>query len=100
MAARRHGQDITAARCLIHEAARRWMPRQRQHALSMAKCFSLGHGGAARPRTRPGLRGGSGYIRGFVVERLYRDVKVTQIYEGTNQIQRTIIAKELMKHGA
>jgi alkylation response protein AidB-like acyl-CoA dehydrogenase len=41
--------------------------------------------------------GGSGYIRGFEVERLYRDAKITQIYEGTNQIQRTIIARELQK---
>ena len=44
--------------------------------------------------------GGSGYIRGFEVERLYRDAKITQIYEGTNQIQRMIIARELLKHGA
>lgn len=43
--------------------------------------------------------GGSGYIRGFEVERLYRDAKITQIYEGTNQIQRAIIAKELIKNG-
>ena len=41
--------------------------------------------------------GGSGYIKGFAVERLYRDAKITQIYEGTNQIQRNIIAKELLK---
>jgi alkylation response protein AidB-like acyl-CoA dehydrogenase len=44
--------------------------------------------------------GGSGYIRGFEVERLYRDAKITQIYEGTQQIQRMIIARELMKKGA
>ena len=43
--------------------------------------------------------GGSGYIRGFEVERLYRDAKITQIYEGTNQIQRTIIARELLANG-
>ena len=40
--------------------------------------------------------GGSGYIRGFEVERLYRDAKITQIYEGTNQIQRKIIARHLL----
>ena len=44
--------------------------------------------------------GGSGYIRGFEVERLYRDAKITQIYEGTNQIQRMIIARELLAKGA
>ncbi len=42
---------------------------------------------------------GSGFIRCFEVERLYRDAKITQIYEGTNQIQRSIIAKELLKNG-
>ncbi len=40
--------------------------------------------------------GGSGYIQGVEVERLYRDAKITQIYEGTNQIQRNIIARELL----
>jgi alkylation response protein AidB-like acyl-CoA dehydrogenase len=44
--------------------------------------------------------GGSGYIRGFEVERLYRDAKITQINEGTQQIQRTVIAGELIRHGA
>jgi alkylation response protein AidB-like acyl-CoA dehydrogenase len=34
------------------------------------------------------------------VERLYRDAKITQIYEGTQQIQRTVIARELLKSGA
>lgn len=41
--------------------------------------------------------GGSGYIRGFAAERLYRDGRITQIYEGTNQIQRSIVARELMR---
>jgi hypothetical protein len=42
------------------------------------------------------IHGGSGYIRGVVVERLYRDAKITQIYEGTNQIQRMIIARQIL----
>jgi alkylation response protein AidB-like acyl-CoA dehydrogenase len=37
-----------------------------------------------------------GYIRGMEVERLYRDAKITQIYEGTNQIQRMLIARQLL----
>ena len=44
--------------------------------------------------------GGSGYIRGFEVERLYPSAKICQIYEGTNQIQHMIIARELLKKGA
>ena len=43
--------------------------------------------------------GGSGYIRGFTIERLFRDAKITHIYEGTNQIQRSIIVRELLKAG-
>ncbi|QQE78824.1 acyl-CoA dehydrogenase [Alicyclobacillus sp. SO9] len=41
------------------------------------------------------LHGGYGYIKDFHVERLMRDAKVTQIYEGTNQIQRIVIARQL-----
>jgi hypothetical protein len=41
--------------------------------------------------------GGYGYLKDFAVERHYRDAKVTQIYEGTNDIQRMVIAKELAK---
>jgi len=40
--------------------------------------------------------GGYGYTREFPVERYMRDAKIMQIYEGTNQIQRMIIAKELL----
>jgi alkylation response protein AidB-like acyl-CoA dehydrogenase len=41
--------------------------------------------------------GGSGYIPGFKVKRLYRDARVTRIYEGAKQIQRNLIAHELGK---
>ncbi|NMA70013.1 MAG: acyl-CoA dehydrogenase, partial [Desulfitobacterium sp.] len=40
--------------------------------------------------------GGYGYIRDYQVERMMRDAKITQIYEGTNQIQRLVIAKTLL----
>lgn len=43
--------------------------------------------------------GGYGYIREFPVERYMRDAKATQIYEGTNQIQRIVIARELLRGG-
>lgn len=45
------------------------------------------------------VHGGYGYTKESVVERLYRDAKLTQIYEGTNQIQRVIIAKHLLRAG-
>jgi len=42
------------------------------------------------------LLGGYGYTKDFPVERMMRDAKITQIYEGTNQIQRLVIARRLM----
>ncbi|GBR08489.1 acyl-CoA dehydrogenase family protein [Acetobacter oeni] len=93
-------KDIEAARLLVHSAA---VKIDRGHdatrSCSMAKCFA-GDMAVARTADAVQVFGGSGYIRGFEVERLYRDAKITQIYEGTNQIQRMIIARELMKKGA
>jgi alkylation response protein AidB-like acyl-CoA dehydrogenase len=90
-------KDITAARALVHRAAMvmdAGLPATMD--CSIAKCFA---GDCAVTHTANAVQvfGGSGYIRGFEVERLYRDAKITQIYEGTNQIQRTIIARELLK---
>ena len=44
------------------------------------------------------LLGGYGYVNDFPVERMMRDAKITQIYEGTNQIQRMVMARQLLKH--
>lgn len=44
------------------------------------------------------IYGGYGYIRDFPVERYYRDVRVTQIYEGTSEVQRLVIAREIQKN--
>ncbi|RFD21297.1 acyl-CoA dehydrogenase [Komagataeibacter melaceti] len=93
-------KDIEAARLLVHSAAvkiDRGLDATR--SCSMAKCFA-GDMAVARTADAVQVFGGSGYIRGFEVERLYRDAKITQIYEGTNQIQRMIIARELLKKGA
>ena len=43
------------------------------------------------------ILGGYGYTREYPAERFMRDAKITQIYEGTNQIQRLVIARELLK---
>ena len=93
-------KDIEAARLLVHNAATR-IDRglDATKYCSMAKCFA-GDMAVARTADAVQVFGGSGYIRGFEVERLYRDAKITQIYEGTNQIQRMIIARELMAKGA
>jgi alkylation response protein AidB-like acyl-CoA dehydrogenase len=90
-------KDVTAARALVHRAAM-VMDAGAPATMdcSIAKCFA---GDCAVTHTANAVQvfGGSGYIRGFEVERLYRDAKITQIYEGTNQIQRSIIARELLK---
>ena len=41
--------------------------------------------------------GGYGYMQEYPVERMMRDAKITQIYEGTNQIQRLVIAREMLE---
>jgi alkylation response protein AidB-like acyl-CoA dehydrogenase len=63
---------------------------------SVAKCFASD---AAMRITTDAVQvlGGYGYIREYPVERFMRDAKITQIYEGTNQIQRVVIARELLK---
>ena len=90
-------KDIEAARLLVHSAATKIDNGENAtNACSMAKCFASD---IAVARTSDAIQvfGGSGYIRGFIVERLYRDAKITQIYEGTNQIQRSIIFREIAR---
>jgi alkylation response protein AidB-like acyl-CoA dehydrogenase len=90
-------KDAHAARLMTYAAAIT-LDRDGKAAAesSMAKCFASD---AAVRRTADAVQifGGVGYMRGVEVERLYRDAKVTQIYEGTNQIQRIIIARHLLK---
>jgi alkylation response protein AidB-like acyl-CoA dehydrogenase len=93
-------KDVEAARLLVLSAAAKIdAGEDATKACSMAKCFA-GDMAVARSADAVQVFGGSGYIRGFEVERLYRDAKITQIYEGTNQIQRMIIARELLAKGA
>jgi hypothetical protein len=89
-------KDTRAARLLTWSAAvEHDAGRRATMQCSIAKCFASD---AAVQHTSNAVQifGGSGYIRGQEVERLYRDAKITQIYEGTNQIQRNIIARHLL----
>jgi len=91
------GKDIEAARLLVHQSA--WMIDQGLRASknsSFAKCFATD---AAMRITTDAVQifGGNGYTREYPVEKLMRDAKLMQIYEGTNQIQRLVIARELLK---
>jgi alkylation response protein AidB-like acyl-CoA dehydrogenase len=88
--------EIEAARMLVYRAA--WLREQgRPHteAGAMAKLFASS---VARRQTAEAIQvlGGYGYTKEFPVERYYRDAKITEIYEGTSEIQRLVIAREIL----
>jgi len=89
--------QVHAARLMVHHAARQVDVgiRGNTYEASMAKCWA---GDAAMKVATDAVQvfGGYGYTREFPVERFMRDAKIMQIYEGTNQIQRLIIARELL----
>jgi alkylation response protein AidB-like acyl-CoA dehydrogenase len=88
---------VQGARLLVHHAAALMDRAASSTAIeaSMAKCFAADT--AMRVTTDAvQILGGYGYTREFPVERYMRDAKITQIYEGTNQIQRLVIARELL----
>ena len=62
---------------------------------SMAKLFATESAGRVVDRVLQ-LHGGSGYSREVAVERHYRDVRVTRIYEGANEIQRLVVARDVL----
>jgi alkylation response protein AidB-like acyl-CoA dehydrogenase len=88
--------QVHASRLMVHHAAALVDAGGKATSLesSMAKCFASD---AAMKVTTDAVQifGGYGYTREYPVERFMRDAKITQIYEGTNQIQRTVIAREL-----
>ncbi|MHA2119957.1 MAG: acyl-CoA dehydrogenase family protein, partial [Promethearchaeota archaeon] len=90
-------KDIEAARLLTHRAA--WLGDQsldNNIASSIAKAFASD---VAMQVTTEAIQifGGYGYIRTFPVEKLFRDAKLFQIYEGTSEIQRIVISRYLLK---
>ena len=90
-------KDIAAARALVERAALLIdHEKPATSASSMAKCFASDMA-VAQTANAVQVFGGSGYIRGFEVERLYRDAKITQIWEGTNQIHRQLIGRSFLK---
>jgi alkylation response protein AidB-like acyl-CoA dehydrogenase len=89
--------EIDAARLLVHRAA--WLKDHGQphtEAGAKAKLFASE---MARRQTSEAIQvlGGYGYTKEFPVERYYRDAKITEIYEGTSEIQRLVIARSLLK---
>ncbi|HEY3752234.1 MAG TPA: acyl-CoA dehydrogenase family protein [Pseudonocardiaceae bacterium] len=89
---------VEAARQMVYVAAARAERGEPNLGFisSAAKCFASD---VAMEVTTDAVQlfGGAGYTRDFPVERMMRDAKITQIYEGTNQIQRMVMARQLLK---
>ena len=89
--------EYMAARALVLDAAARYDAGTDQRlAPSAAKYFASEAVGRIADRAVQ-IHGGSGYMRGVPVERLYRDVRLFRIYEGTSQIQQLVIAREMLR---
>jgi alkylation response protein AidB-like acyl-CoA dehydrogenase len=91
------GMKLEAARQLTYAAAGRSERGDADLTFfgAAAKCFASD---AAMKITTDAVQllGGYGYTKDFPVERMMRDAKITQIYEGTNQVQRVVMARQLL----
>jgi len=88
---------VLAGRSLVREAARLWdSGEDRRIAPSVAKLFCTEMVGDVADKAVQ-IHGGSGYMREVPVERIYRDVRLLRLYEGTSEIQRLIIGGNLVK---
>lgn len=88
---------IDAARLLVHQAA--WLKDQKTDFVKAAAMAKLYASQIAQEVTTEAVQihGGYGYVKEFHVERMMRDAKITQIYEGTTEIQKMVISRELLK---
>ena len=88
---------VMAGRALVRDAARMWVSGEdRRIAPSTAKLFCTEMVGRVADLAVQ-IHGGSGYMRDVAVERIYRDVRLLRLYEGTSEIQRLIIGGGLVK---
>jgi acyl-CoA dehydrogenase len=88
---------VMAGRALVRDAARLWLTNEdRRIAPSAAKVFCTEMAGKVADLAVQ-IHGGSGYMRDVPVERIYRDVRLLRLYEGTSEIQRLIIGSNLVK---
>jgi len=90
--------ELDAARLLVYRAAfaRDTAPARVTREASEAKLFATEAAGRIIDNAVQ-IHGGAGLVRGSVVERLYRDVRALRIYEGTSEIQKLVIAGQLLK---
>ncbi len=88
--------DLDAARLLLYRAA--WMRDQGLPVVDVSSKAKLFASTAARKHASECIQilGGYGYTTEFPAERYYRDAKITEIYEGTSEVQRIVIAREIL----
>lgn len=91
--------DIEAARLLCYKAA--WLKDQKMDYAKLASMAKLFASETAMRTTTEAVQihGGYGYVKEYHVERLMRDAKITQIYEGTSEIQKLVIGRTISKGG-
>lgn len=89
--------QIDAARLLVHQAA--WLKDQGADFVKAAAMAKLFASQVAQDVTSEAVQihGGYGYVKEYHVERLMRDAKITQIYEGTTEIQKMVISRSILK---
>lgn len=89
--------QIDAARLLVHQAA--WLKDQGEDFVKAAAMAKLFASQVAQDVTTEAVQihGGYGYVKEYHVERLMRDAKITQIYEGTTEIQKMVISRAVLK---
>lgn len=89
--------NIDAARLLMHRAA--WMKGRKMRYTKEAAMAKLFASEMAMMVTKEAIQvlGGYGYCKEYPVERYFRDAKITEIYEGTSEVQRIVIAKNVLK---
>ena len=89
--------ECYAAKCMIADAAKRRDAGENVAALAAScKLFATEMAGRVADRAVQ-IHGGAGYIEDYGIERFYRDVRLFRIYEGTSQIQQTVIAKDMIR---
>jgi alkylation response protein AidB-like acyl-CoA dehydrogenase len=89
--------EIEAAKMLVYRAA--WLKDQHQNYDSAAAMAKLYASGVAMRHSVEAVQihGGYGFVKEYHVERLMRDAKITQIYEGTSEVQQIVISREIAK---
>ena len=93
--------QLEAARALVYSVAKAIDAGEKKYGKESAMCKLFASDVAMKVTTDAvQILGGYGYMKDYPVEKMMRDAKITQIYEGTNQIQRSVIATQLIRESA